>query len=86
MANVPHSQHQQPGGHGPTDLRLTAPVEGFTTPWLRPVEVARYLRLGGVKSVFALIAAGKLRARQIGGKRTTVIHVDWVRAYLESED
>jgi excisionase family DNA binding protein len=51
------------------------------TPWLDVHGVCARARVGR-KVVYAAIAAGRLRAAHIDGRRAIRIHVDWVDAWL----
>lgn len=58
-----------------------------TTPassWLTVAEVARDVWRCGPKLVYREIAAGRLRAARIGGRRDFRIHRDWANAALEA--
>lgn len=51
------------------------------TPWLTIPE-ARTIARCGAKLLYAEIAAGRLRAARIGGKRAIRVHIDWLNDWL----
>ena len=53
------------------------------SPWLNVSQTAKYMCCGP-KLVYREIAARRLRAAVIGGRRTYRIKIEWVDAYLES--
>jgi len=53
------------------------------TDWLTAAGSAEYLQ-SGVKLVYREVAAGRLRAARIGGRRALRIKVEWLDAYLEA--
>lgn len=52
------------------------------TPWLT-VEQARRIAQVGPKLLYREIAAGRLRAARIGGRRELRVRRDWIDAWLE---
>jgi excisionase family DNA binding protein len=51
--------------------------------WLTVLEVAGVMKCGK-RLVYREIAAGRLRAAHIGGRRDIRVHRDWVDEYLRS--
>jgi excisionase family DNA binding protein len=49
--------------------------------WLT-AEEARLVAKVGLKTVYREVAAGRLRAARIGGRRDLRIHIDWIHAWL----
>ena len=60
------------------------PLTGASlSPWLTAEQSAGYLGCG-VKLVYREVAAGRLRAARIGGKRAIRIKAAWLDEYLEA--
>ena len=53
------------------------------TPWLTTDEAAARLRIS-TKTLYRLVAEGKLRAARIGGRRSLRFLAEWLDAYAES--
>ena len=53
------------------------------TPWLNVSQTAKYMCCGP-KLIYREIAARRLRAAVIGGRRAYRIKVEWIDAYLEA--
>ena len=53
------------------------------TPWFRVNEAAAYARCGR-KLLYREIAAGRLRAARIGGRREIRTRREWLDAWLEA--
>jgi excisionase family DNA binding protein len=54
-----------------------------TTPWLRIKEAAAYARCGR-KLLYREIAAGRLRAARVGGRREIRLRQQWIDDWLEA--
>lgn len=54
---------------------------GAESPWLTAAEAARRARCG-VKVVYREVAAGRLRAARIGGRRDIRVLAAWVDDWL----
>jgi excisionase family DNA binding protein len=52
------------------------------SPWLTVAEAAQRARCG-VKTVYREVAAGRLRAARIGGRRELRLRPEWVDAWLD---
>ena len=53
----------------------------ISSPWLTVTEAAKYARCC-VKTLYAEIAAGRLRAARIGGCRDLRLLAEWIDAWL----
>ena len=53
------------------------------TPWLRIQEAAAYARCGR-KLLYREIAAGRLRAARVGGRREIRLRQQWIDDWLEA--
>lgn len=53
-----------------------------SSPWLKSAEAAKYARCG-VKALYREVAAGRLRAARLGGRRALLFKAEWVDAWLE---
>lgn len=53
------------------------------TPWLRIQDAASYARCGR-KLLYREIAAGRLRAARVGGRRELRLRREWLDAWLEA--
>jgi excisionase family DNA binding protein len=53
------------------------------SPWLRIAEACDYARVGK-KIIYAAIAAGRLRAAQVDGRRKLLIRREWIDAWLDA--
>jgi len=53
------------------------------TPWLRIQDAASYARCGR-KLLYRKIAAGRLRAARVGGRRELRLRREWLDAWLEA--
>ncbi len=60
-----------------TDIRSTPPH----SDWLIPDAAAREASVGK-RTIYREIAAGRLKAARIGGRREIRIHRDWLHAWL----
>ena len=58
-------------------------MTGPPSPWFNVSQAAKYIGCGP-KLVYREIAAKRLRAAAIGGRRTYRIKIEWVDAYLEA--
>ena len=54
-----------------------------TSPWLTVKEAAARARVGR-KTIYREIAAGRLRAAVVGGRRDLRLLADWVDKWLEA--
>jgi excisionase family DNA binding protein len=67
-----------------TDQAMTTTVkEASPSPWLTVPEAAQRARVG-VKLVYREVAAGRLRAARVGGRRDLRFRPDWVDAWLDA--
>jgi excisionase family DNA binding protein len=73
--------------NGPTWLgralrrsRKTAP-RAPTGPWLTVRQAAQRAQCG-IKTIYREVAAGRLRAAKVGGRRELRIRVEWVDEWL----
>jgi excisionase family DNA binding protein len=51
------------------------------SPWLNIDEAGAYARVGR-KVLYKAIAAGRLRAAHVDGRRKLIIHREWLDAFL----
>jgi excisionase family DNA binding protein len=63
-------------------LEATMPAADLS-PWLTVKEAAIVAKCG-TRTIRKEVAAGRLRAARIGGRRDIRIHRDWVDAWLEA--
>ena len=54
-----------------------------SSPWLT-INEARLIAKCGAKLLRREVAAGRLRAARVGGRRDIRIHRDWVNQWLEA--
>jgi excisionase family DNA binding protein len=54
-----------------------------TTPWLRVGEAAEYARCGR-KLLYREVAAGRLRAARVGGRREIRTRCEWLDEWLQA--
>jgi excisionase family DNA binding protein len=54
-----------------------------TTPWLRIGEAAEYARCGR-KLLYREVAAGRLRAARVGGRREIRTRREWLDEWLQA--
>ena len=52
------------------------------SPWLTADEAAQRARTG-VKTIYSEVAAGRLRAARVGGRRALRLRPEWVDAWLD---
>jgi excisionase family DNA binding protein len=55
----------------------------MTTPWLRIGEAAQYAKCGR-KLLYRAVAAGRLRAARVGGRREIRTRREWLDEWLEA--
>jgi excisionase family DNA binding protein len=53
-----------------------------SSPWLTAEEARQYIK-SGVKIVYREVAAGRLRAARIGGRRDLRFRKEWLDEWLE---
>jgi excisionase family DNA binding protein len=52
------------------------------TPWMTTIEAARYARCGP-KAIYKAVAAGRLRAARLNGRRDLRLLAAWLDRWLE---
>jgi excisionase family DNA binding protein len=72
---------QSGAGNVPTSSREPPPA--LSSPWLTVKEAAERARCG-VKTVYREVAAGRLKAARIGGRRELRFLADWIDQWLSA--
>jgi excisionase family DNA binding protein len=67
----------------PTTTESPQQSSAVQSPWLTVDEAKDYMKVSA-KQVYREIAAGRLRAARVGGRRQIRLRVQWLDAYLES--
>ncbi len=60
---------------------LTEHTSSGSTPWITVGEAARRARCG-VKLIYREVAAGRLQAVRVGGRRELRLRPDWIDVWL----
>ncbi len=53
------------------------------SPWLTPKQAAARAQVG-VKTVYREVAAGRLKAARVGGRRELRLRAEWIDEWLEA--
>jgi excisionase family DNA binding protein len=70
-------------GAGSVTTSSPEPPPTFSSPWLTVKEAAERARCG-VKTVYREVAAGRLKAARIGGRRELRFLADWIDQWLSA--
>ena len=52
------------------------------TPWLIPKQAAARAQVG-IKTIYREVAAGRLKAARVGGRRELRLRAEWIDEWLE---
>ena len=72
-----------PSESGNQSRARMAPTPVLASPWLTVKEAAERARCG-VKTVYREVAAGRLKAARIGGRRELRFLADWIDQWLSA--
>jgi excisionase family DNA binding protein len=67
--------------HAPTEQSVSSPAAFPPSPWLTVNEAADRARCGP-RLIYRAVAAGRLRAVRLGGRRELRVLAEWLDAWL----